>query len=60
MMEILKGGGSNPQKKAWRFARNRLGTMIRAKKKLAEMERVVTAGPAKTAKKAKNVEKKSA
>lgn len=57
MMEILKGGGSNPQKKAWRFARNRLGTMIRAKKKLAEIERVVTAGPTT---KAKKVEKKSA
>jgi len=37
IMEILKGGGSNPTKRAWRFAKNRLGTHVRAKKKVAEM-----------------------
>jgi len=36
MMEILKGGG-NPQKRAWRFAKRRLGTHRRAKRKVAEM-----------------------
>eukprot|EP00823_Brevimastigomonas_motovehiculus_P009114 TRINITY_DN8797_c0_g1_i1.p1 TRINITY_DN8797_c0_g1~~TRINITY_DN8797_c0_g1_i1.p1 ORF type:complete len:163 (-),score=64.29 TRINITY_DN8797_c0_g1_i1:113-601(-) len=37
MMEILKGGGNNPAKRAWRFAKTRLGTHRRAKKKVAEM-----------------------
>uniref|UniRef100_A0A7S2TGT1 60S ribosomal protein L36 n=1 Tax=Lotharella oceanica TaxID=641309 RepID=A0A7S2TGT1_9EUKA len=54
IIEILKGGGSNPQKKAWRFAKQRLGTHIRAKKKVAEMERVASAAP----KKKKTTEKK--
>ncbi|GAB5360142.1 hypothetical protein AAMO2058_000602100 [Amorphochlora amoebiformis] len=47
IMEILKGGGGNPQKRAWRFAKNRLGTHSRAKKKVVEMERVVSAVPSK-------------
>merc|ERR1712226_1356924 len=41
IMEILKGGGNNPQKRAWRFAKNRLGTHVRAKRKVAEMTDVV-------------------
>src|SRR4051812_29533170 len=40
-MEILKGGGNNPTKRAWRFAKKRLGTHIRAKRKVAEMDRVI-------------------
>mmetsp|Transcript_22039 Transcript_22039/g.30866 ORF Transcript_22039/g.30866 Transcript_22039/m.30866 type:complete len:123 (+) Transcript_22039:31-399(+) len=47
IMEILKGGGTNPQKRAWRFAKNRLGTHTRAKKKVVEMERAVSAAPIK-------------
>lgn len=41
IMEILKGGGNNPTKRAWRFAKKRLGTHIRAKRKVAEMDRVI-------------------
>jgi large subunit ribosomal protein L36e len=41
IMEILKGGGNNPTKRAWRFAKRRLGTHIRAKRKVAEMDRVI-------------------
>jgi len=37
IMEILKGGGNNPNKRAWRFAKLRLGTHHRAKAKVAEM-----------------------
>jgi len=37
IMEILKGGGNNPNKRAWRFAKNRLGTHKRAKKKVSDM-----------------------
>lgn len=40
-MEILKGGGNNPTKRAWRFAKKRLGTHIRAKRKVGEMDRVI-------------------
>jgi len=36
-MEILKGGGNNPSKRAWRFAKKRLGTHVRAKRKVNEM-----------------------
>jgi len=43
IMEILKGGGNNPQKRAWRFAKNRLGTHGRAKRKVAEIADVVAA-----------------
>jgi len=38
LMEILKGGGNNPQKRAWRFAKKRLGTHKRAKRKVNEMQ----------------------
>jgi len=41
IMEILKGGGNNPQKRAWKFAKNRLGTHRRAKRKVTEMGEVV-------------------
>jgi len=37
IMEILKGGGNNPNKRAWRFAKLRLGTHTRAKRKVSEM-----------------------
>jgi len=37
IMEILKGGGANPNKRAWRFAKTRLGTHSRAKRKVNEM-----------------------
>jgi len=40
IMEILKGGGNNPNKRAWRFAKLRLGTHSRAKRKVAEMNAV--------------------
>jgi large subunit ribosomal protein L36e len=40
IMEILKGGGNNPTKRAWRFAKQRLGTHSRAKKKVNEMTTV--------------------
>jgi len=41
LMEILKGGGNNPTKRAWRFAKRRLGTHVRAKRKVAEMGVVI-------------------
>jgi len=41
IMEILKGGGNNPSKRAWRFAKKRLGTHIRAKRKVTEMGDVI-------------------
>mmetsp|Transcript_3087 Transcript_3087/g.7284 ORF Transcript_3087/g.7284 Transcript_3087/m.7284 type:complete len:121 (-) Transcript_3087:40-402(-) len=56
MMEILKGGGANPQKRAWRYAKTRLGTHTRAKKKVLEIEAVVSSGPKKTKKKAEKKE----
>eukprot|EP00544_Gedaniella_sp_CCMP2646_P002193 CAMPEP_0202506626 /NCGR_PEP_ID=MMETSP1361-20130828/50739_1 /ASSEMBLY_ACC=CAM_ASM_000849 /TAXON_ID=210615 /ORGANISM="Staurosira complex sp., Strain CCMP2646" /LENGTH=95 /DNA_ID=CAMNT_0049140655 /DNA_START=19 /DNA_END=302 /DNA_ORIENTATION=+ len=37
IMELLKGGGNNPAKRAWRFAKKRLGTHIRAKNKVSEI-----------------------
>merc|ERR1712151_89152 len=43
IMEILKGGGNNPQKRAWKFAKNRLGAHTRAKRKVAEMSDAVAA-----------------
>ncbi len=38
MMEVLKGGGNNPQKRAYKYAKNRLGAHSRAKRKVKEME----------------------
>lgn len=43
VMEILKGGGNNPQKRAWKFAKNRLGAHTRAKRKVAEMQDAIAA-----------------
>lgn len=40
-MEILRGGGNNPTKRAWKFAKRRLGTHIRAKRKVVEMGDVI-------------------
>jgi len=40
IMEILKGGGNNPNKRAWRFAKLRLGTHRRAKKKVSDMVQI--------------------
>merc|ERR1712224_833830 len=37
LVEIMKGGGNNPQKRCWRFAKNRLGSHTRAKRKVAEI-----------------------
>ncbi len=42
LMEILRGGGNNPTKKAWKFAKNRLGTHVRAKRKVVEMGDVIS------------------
>jgi len=54
LMEILKGGGNNPQKRAQRFAKNRLGTHGRAKRKVAEMtEQIAIAARQAAAAKAK-------
>eukprot|EP00178_Gracilaria_changii_P002061 TRINITY_DN13063_c0_g1_i1.p1 TRINITY_DN13063_c0_g1~~TRINITY_DN13063_c0_g1_i1.p1 ORF type:complete len:129 (-),score=23.78 TRINITY_DN13063_c0_g1_i1:66-395(-) len=41
IMEVLRGGGANPQKRAWRFAKKRLGTHIRAKRKVDEMKNII-------------------
>lgn len=38
MMEVLKGGGNNPQKRAYKYAKNRLGAHKRAKRKVKDME----------------------
>jgi len=56
IQEILKGGGNNPNKRAWRFAKLRLGTHQRAKRKVAEM----TAVNALVAQKAQQVSKQKA
>jgi len=58
IMEILKGGGANPNKRAWRFAKTRLGTHSRAKRKVNEMLVVNQAMAQKQA--VKKPEKKSA
>ena len=54
IIEILRGGGNNPGKRAHRFAKNRLGTHTRAKRKveniavvIAEMKRREAAEKAK-------------
>lgn len=41
IVEVLKGGVSNPQKRAYKYAKARLGTHLRAKRKVREMEDVV-------------------
>jgi len=41
IMEILRGGGANPQKRAHKFAKKRLGTHGRAKKKVVELTDVI-------------------
>merc|ERR1719498_1442421 len=41
IQEILKGGGNNPTKRAMRFARGRLGSHQRAKKKVTAMQEVL-------------------
>jgi len=41
IMEMLKGGGSNPQKRAYKYAKQRLGAHLRAKRKVAEMDGVL-------------------
>jgi len=41
IQEILKGGGNNPTKRAWKFAKKRLGTHIRARRKVNEMNEVI-------------------
>ena len=41
MQELLKGGGNNPIKRCVRFARKRLGSHQRAKKKVGEMQDVI-------------------
>lgn len=42
LMEILKGGGNNPQKRAYKFAKAKLGAHVRAKRKVREMEDVIS------------------
>jgi len=59
IMEILKGGGNNPNKRAWRFAKKRLGTHVRAKKKVEEM-RVVNTKMAEAQMKQKTTDTKKA
>jgi len=41
VMEILKGGGNNPSKRAQKFAKKRLGTHGRAKRKVEELGKVI-------------------
>lgn len=43
-MELLKSGGSNPQKRAYKYAKNRLGAHTRAKRKVREMEDILSSG----------------
>ena len=38
VMEILKGGGNNPQKRAYKYSKMKLGAHVRAKRKVKEME----------------------
>ena len=58
IMEILKGGGNNPNKRAWRFAKLRLGTHSRAKRKVAEMTAVNSLNAQRAAAQAKAEGKK--
>jgi len=41
IMEILKGGGNNPTKRAQKFAKRRLGTHTRAKRKVEDLGKVI-------------------
>ena len=41
MIEILKSGGPKDTKKAYRFAKKRLGTHKRAMRKRAEMDKII-------------------
>jgi large subunit ribosomal protein L36e len=43
-MELVKGGGSNGNKRAMRLVKRRLGSMKRAKKKMAELQGFIEAG----------------
>ena len=38
IMELLKGGGNNPQKRAYKYAKMKLGAHTRARSKVKEME----------------------
>lgn len=51
IMEVLKGGGNNPQKRAYKFAKNRLGAHTRAKRKVKELEDAIAKTVGKTVKK---------
>jgi len=51
IMEVLKGGGNNPQKRAYKFAKNRLGAHTRAKRKVKELEDAIARAAVKSAKK---------
>eukprot|EP00310_Coccolithus_braarudii_P013315 CAMPEP_0183352166 /NCGR_PEP_ID=MMETSP0164_2-20130417/27916_1 /TAXON_ID=221442 /ORGANISM="Coccolithus pelagicus ssp braarudi, Strain PLY182g" /LENGTH=99 /DNA_ID=CAMNT_0025524535 /DNA_START=34 /DNA_END=333 /DNA_ORIENTATION=- len=42
IVEMLKGGGNNPQKRAWRFAKKRLGTHKRAKRKVNNLSSLIS------------------
>ena len=47
IIEILKGGGSNNQKRAYKYAKLKLGAHVRAKSKVREMEKAISSGASK-------------
>lgn len=49
-MEILKGGGNNPQKRAYKYAKMKLGAHVRARGKVKEMEEALSKASAKKTK----------
>mgnify|MGYP001108455643 FL=1 len=42
IQEILKGGGNNPQKRAYKYAKMKLGAHVRARAKVKEMEEALS------------------
>ena len=50
IMEILKGGGNNPQKRAYKYAKMKLGAHVRARSKVKEMEEALSKASTKKTK----------
>jgi large subunit ribosomal protein L36e len=58
ILEVLKGGGNNAQKRAHRFSKKRLGTHVRARRKVAEIQDFIGKAAAAAKKEAAAADKK--